>query len=169
MVPTNQELRQQILHHFHDSVVGGHSGVYRTWVRLNNNFSWTGMKSDVQNYVAACDTCQRVKSDSRRPSGLLQPLPIPNQVWEDISMDFIEGLPQSNGYDGILVAVDRLTKYAHLSQWCILILPSPWLTYSSAPWLNYMGYPIQLLLTVIASSLAIFGRSYFGYKDPNCR
>lgn len=113
VVPENCELRQQLLHHFHDSHLGGHSRVYRTWVRLNNNFCWTGMKGDVQKYVASCDTCQWVKSDSRRPGGLLQPLPIPNQVWEDISMDFIEGLPQSNGYDGILVVVDRLTKYAH--------------------------------------------------------
>ena len=99
--------------HFQNSNIGGHSGIYRTWVRIANIFYWAGLKRDVRDYVGACDTCQRIKSDSRKPSGLLQPLPIPERIWEDVTMDFIEGLPMSNGFNGILVVVDRLTKYAH--------------------------------------------------------
>lgn len=71
------------------------------------------MKRDVQEHVAACNICQRNKSDSRSPARLLQPLPVPTKVWEDISLDFIDGLPISAGKDSILVVVDRLTKYAH--------------------------------------------------------
>jgi len=71
------------------------------------------MKTDIKNFVATCEVCQRNKSDNLSPAGLLQPLPIPTQVWTDISMDFIGGLPKSNGKDSILVVVDRLTKYAH--------------------------------------------------------
>ena len=65
-------------------------------------------------YVAICDTCQRVKAEHQRPAGLLQPLKIPEWKWEEITMDFIVGLPRTQkGYNSIWVVVDRLTKVAH--------------------------------------------------------
>lgn len=71
------------------------------------------MTKDILNYARKCDVCQRCKPDLAASPGLLQPLPIPNRVWDDISMDFIEGLPRSQGKQVILVVVDRLSKYAH--------------------------------------------------------
>lgn len=71
------------------------------------------MKNDVANYVKQCNICQHNKRDHNHPAGLLQPLPIPAGVWQDLSMDFIEGLPSSEGYTVIMVIVDRLTKSAH--------------------------------------------------------
>ena len=72
------------------------------------------MKRDVVEYVARCLTCQQVKAEHQRPSGLLQPLWIPEWKWEDIAMDFVVGLPKTVGqYDSAWVIVDRFTKSAH--------------------------------------------------------
>ena len=71
------------------------------------------MKKDIRKFIRECDNCQQNKAENIHIPGLLQPLPIPTQVWTDISMDFIEGLSKSEGYSVIIVVVDRLTKYAH--------------------------------------------------------
>jgi len=70
------------------------------------------MKKEIAAFVARCDNCCRVKAVHMK-AGLLQPLPIPGWKWEEVSMDFISGLPTSvKGYDSIWVIVDRLTKIA---------------------------------------------------------
>ncbi|CAJ2679805.1 unnamed protein product [Trifolium pratense] len=74
---------------------------------------WEGMRKNIKAYVESCEVCQRNKYQTLSPGGLLQPLPIPTQLWSDISMDFIGGLPKVQGVDTIMVVVDRLTKYAH--------------------------------------------------------
>jgi hypothetical protein len=72
------------------------------------------MKREIAKYVSECDTCQRVKASHLKASGTLQPLPILSWKWEDISMDFIVGLPNtSQRHDSIWVIIDRLTKTAH--------------------------------------------------------
>ena len=72
------------------------------------------MKKEIALWVNRCLTCQRVKAEHQRPSGLLQPLKIPEWKWEHITMDFVVGLPLTKGkYDAIWVIVDRLTKSAH--------------------------------------------------------
>ena len=72
------------------------------------------MKRDVAEFVARCLVCQQVKAKHQRPSGTLQPLPIPKWNWEHITMDFVVGLPRIlAGLDAIWVIVDRLTKSAH--------------------------------------------------------
>jgi len=97
----------------HDTPTGGHSGYKKTLQRLKKIAYWKGMKGSVKEYIRQCDPCHRSKYENTFPAGLLQPLPIPEQVWEEILMDFIEGLPRSMCKSSILVVVDRLTKYAH--------------------------------------------------------
>lgn len=71
------------------------------------------MKTDLKKFVRDCDVCQRIKSNTSSPAGLLQPLSIPTTPWTDVSLDFVEGLPKSLGFEDILVVVDRLAKYVH--------------------------------------------------------
>jgi hypothetical protein len=102
-----------LLEEFHNSPTGGHSGFLRTYRKIADNIYWIGMQKRIRDYVRACDVCQRQKYAATTPGGLLQPLPIPNAIWEDLSLDFITGLPKSKGYDAVLVVVDRLSKYGH--------------------------------------------------------
>ena len=72
------------------------------------------MKKEIAAYVARCDTCCQVKAIHLKLAGLLKPLPVPGWKWEEISMDFIVGLPiTQRGNDSIWVIVDRLMKSAH--------------------------------------------------------
>ena len=64
-----------------------------------------GMRSDIAKFEADCETCQRNKILTTTPTGLLLPIPLPLQVWDEITMDFIEGLPRVEGCSTILVAV----------------------------------------------------------------
>ena len=71
------------------------------------------MARRIREYVQTCDVCQKVKHHKHAPYGYLQPLPISSEPFETITMDFISELPDSKGFDAILVVIDKLTKYAH--------------------------------------------------------
>ena len=72
------------------------------------------MKSHVGDFVRRCLTCQQVKAENQKPSGLLQPLEVAEWKWEHVTMDFVTHLPQTQQrHDVVWVRVDRLTKLAH--------------------------------------------------------
>jgi hypothetical protein len=106
-------IRNKILHLIHDSPTAGHSGYQKTLHRAKHDFYWPGLRTYVKQYIKMYDMCQRQKHETLLPSRILQPLPIPNWIWADISLDFIEGLHLSQGVSVIMVVVDRLSKYAH--------------------------------------------------------
>ncbi|WVZ84420.1 LOW QUALITY PROTEIN: hypothetical protein U9M48_031457 [Paspalum notatum var. saurae] len=113
-VPNVNSIRKLILSEAHDTAYSIHPGSTKMYYDLKVRFWWPGMKRAVAEYVAVCDTCQRVKAEHQRPAGLLQPLKVPEWKWEEITMDFIVGLPHTQtGYNSIWVVVDRLTKVAH--------------------------------------------------------
>ena len=102
VVPKDFELRKQILDEAHNSRLSIHPGSNKMYQDLKQRFWWTRMKREIAKYVSECDICRRVKASHLRPAGTLQPLSIPEWKWEDISMDFIVGLPRTQkGYDSI--------------------------------------------------------------------
>jgi hypothetical protein len=112
-VGNNVTAQQHIIQALHSSGIGGHSGVLATYQRIKRMFAWPHLKQTVAQYVSTCATCQQAKTEHTKLLGLLQPLPIPPFPWHTVSMDFVEGLPRSQGYDVILVVIDKLTKYGH--------------------------------------------------------
>jgi len=81
---------------------------------LKQIFWWPKMKKEIVQYVASCLICQKTKIEHQRPAGMLQPLDIPEWKRDNITMDFVVGLPQTiQIFDSVWVIVDRLTKSAH--------------------------------------------------------
>lgn len=80
---------------------------------LKRHYYWPGCTADVKRYVRNCHPCQRSKAPRDKANGLLVPLPVPQQRWQDIAMDFITGLPESEGKNAICTIIDRLTKERH--------------------------------------------------------
>ena len=106
-------MKVAVLHQVHDIPLGGHSGFLKTLHRVKRDFYWPRLRADVRKMVRECDTCQRLKYETCNLAGLLQPLPIPEKPWMDVSMDFVEGLPKSQLKDMVLVVVDKFTKFVH--------------------------------------------------------
>ena len=111
-VPHDVVLYQAILEEHHDA--SGHLGVTKTLHGVARYFYWPCMIDSIREYIAGCVECQRNKSSSQKPYGLLHPLQIPDSRWQSISLDFMMPLPKTrSGFDGILVIVDRLSKMLH--------------------------------------------------------
>jgi hypothetical protein len=108
----NSTLIPMIIREYHSST---HEGFHKTIHRIRSVFYWAGMRNQIRIFIQECDVCQRHKAATTHPNGLLQPLPIPEVVWTDISMDFIDGLPTSKGKITIFVVIDRLSKYGHFT------------------------------------------------------
>jgi transposase InsO family protein len=114
----NPVLQARVTEAMHASPTGGHSGFPVTYRRIKQLFYWPLMKQFVRRSVQECLTCQRAKPERVRYPGLLQPLPVPSFAWEIVSMDFISGFPKSGRYDGVMVVVDKFSRFAHFIPIC---------------------------------------------------
>ena len=112
-VPSNEQLRREVLASHHDGKISGHLGMEGTLELVGRKYWWSDIVDYTRRYVQGCHTCARNKNRNKKPAGLLQPLPIPEGPWMWTQSDFIVELPASQGYDAIYVIADRLTKMAH--------------------------------------------------------
>ena len=112
-VPLDAQLRHNIVEAHHDTPVTGHSGQWKTIKLVAQNYWWLGMGRYIAKYVKGCNFCNQTKMFPTAPVGKLMPNCIPYHWWQIILVDLITELPQSHGYDSILVAMDHLSKHTH--------------------------------------------------------
>ncbi|MCO5553518.1 hypothetical protein L7F22_007040 [Adiantum nelumboides] len=113
-VPHNGALRKILIQEHHKVPFAAHPGINKTYCLLSAIYFWPQMQQDVIKYVKACQSCQIMKASRQLPQGLLEPLTVPKERWESISMDFITTLPRTTkGNAQILVIIDRFSKMAH--------------------------------------------------------
>jgi hypothetical protein len=106
-------MRENLLKENHSGGLAGHFGHDKTFTKLSESYFWPGMQSEVKKFVDRCRICQHSKG-RKQNAGFYQPLPIPEKPWDEISMDFVLGLPKTQrGADSIFVVVDRFSKMAH--------------------------------------------------------
>ena len=107
-----KDLRVEVMQEVHNTVTeAAHGGYFKMYNRISGTYYWP-MSREINTFVTTCDVCQKTKPRRHGPMGLLQPIPILSQPFEVVSMDFIPELPTSNGFNNILVIVDKLTQYA---------------------------------------------------------
>ena len=158
-VPTAQ--RPAVLEWGHDSRLVGHPGRHRTMELISRTFWWLSMKQDIANYISACSVCAAHKVDNQRPRGLLLPLPIPRRPWSHVCLDFVTGLPPSNGFTAVLVIVDHFSKTSRFVP--LQKLPTARLTADTLmrEVVRYHGVPEQILSDRGPQFIAKFWRAFW--------
>jgi hypothetical protein len=93
----------------YDSPIAGQTRRAKTFELIKGNHQWQDMRKDVDRYVQNCHVCQHSKPGpkNQKTHRWLKPLEVPQQPWKDLTMDFVVGLPDREGYNAIWVVVDR--------------------------------------------------------------
>ena len=109
-VPDSEPLRTGLIHAIHSSKALGHPGRNITAQAVSREYFWPNMSTDIRRYIRNCSVCSRSKPWRDGLQGLLKPLPLPERIWKEISIDFITNLPESDGCTNLMVVTDRLSK-----------------------------------------------------------
>ena len=109
-IPAFEPLLTRLIQSIHDSPLSGHPGRESTRELFAREYTWPGMTQDVRRFVRNCNTCDKSKIWREQKYGLLKPLPIPERIWNELSVDFITGLAPSKDCTSIMIVTDRLSK-----------------------------------------------------------
>ncbi|QRV99736.1 Transposon Tf2-1 polyprotein [Ceratobasidium sp. AG-Ba] len=113
-VPNDHAICKDILASHHNNMAAGHPGQFRTLELGNQKYYWKSLKKLVTSYVSHCESCICNKhSNQLPPPGLLNPIELPSRPWDHINYDLITGLPESEGFDAILIVVDQMSHMVH--------------------------------------------------------
>ena len=108
----DKELKKKFLFEAHNTIFTMHPRGNKMYQDLKQHYWWKGMKKDVTKYVSKCLTCQQVKAEHQLPTGILNPLPIPQWRWDNITMDFVSSFPLTQQkHDSVWVIIDNLIPF----------------------------------------------------------
>ncbi|KAL0544273.1 hypothetical protein IC582_019386 [Cucumis melo] len=145
-VPSDSAVKTELLSEAHSSPFSMHPGSTKMYQDLKRVYWWRNMKREVAEFVSRCLVCQQVKAPRQKPAGLLQPLSIPEWKWENVSMDFITGLPRTlRGFTVIWVVVDRLTKSAHFVPGKSTYTANKWAQLYMSEIVRLHGVPVSIV------------------------
>ncbi|KAL0561316.1 hypothetical protein IC582_001739 [Cucumis melo] len=145
-VPSDSAIKTELLSEAHSSPFSMHPGSTKMYQDLKRVYWWRNMKREVAEFVSRCLVCQQVNAPRQKPAGLLQPLSIPEWKWENVSMDFITGLPRTlRGFTVIWVVVDRLTKSAHFVPGKSTYTASKWAQLYMSEIVRLHGVPVSIV------------------------
>ncbi|KAL0539868.1 hypothetical protein IC582_024089 [Cucumis melo] len=145
-VPSDSAVKTELLSEAHNSPFSMLPGSTKMYQDLKRVYMWRNMKREVAEFVSRCLVCQQVKAPREKPAGLLQPLSIPEWKWENVSMDFITGLPRTlRGFTVIWVVVDRLTKSAHFVPGKSTYTASKWAQLYMSEIVRLHGVPVSIV------------------------
>ncbi|KAL0561626.1 hypothetical protein IC582_002066 [Cucumis melo] len=145
-VPSDSVIKTELLSEAHSSPFSMHPCSTKMYQDQKRVYWWRNMKREVAEFVSRCLVCQQVKAPRQKPAGLLQPLSIPEWKWENVSMDFITGLPRTlRGFTVIWVVVDRLTKSAHFVPGKSTYTASKWAQLYMSEIVRLHGVPVSIV------------------------
>ncbi|KAL0561633.1 hypothetical protein IC582_002073 [Cucumis melo] len=145
-VPSDSAVKTELLSEAHSSPFSMHPSSTKMYQDLKRVYWWRNMNREIAEFVSRCLVCQQVKAPRQKPAGLLQPLCIPEWKWENVSMDFITGLPRTlRGFTVIWVVVDRLTKSAHFVQGKSTYTASKWAQLYMSEIVRLHGVPVSIV------------------------
>jgi Reverse transcriptase (RNA-dependent DNA polymerase)/RNase H-like domain found in reverse transcriptase/Integrase zinc binding domain/Integrase core domain/Chromo (CHRromatin Organisation MOdifier) domain len=114
VVPPGPDLRHDIMYCYHDTLYAGHQSAARTFRTIASKYYWPGQRTDVEDFVRRCQSCQRQKPYKGRKAPT-QAIPVPDRLWGCIHVDFMIALPTTeSGLDSIAVFIDKLSKLCHI-------------------------------------------------------